>query len=770
MSITLATVGNPNSGKTTLFNGLTGANQKVGNWSGVTVDKKTGHFSVGQQDFSVTDLPGIYSLDDNGDSSSIDERIAFEYVSQQSIDLIVNVVDATAIERSLYLTLQLKELGLPMIVVLNKMDSAQKQGLNINTKALSKQLHCPVIALAARQSSQVDGFKNALLGFSQQLSDIQAEPALGLDYGVELEKSLDKIIPLLANVPLTMATRGLALKCLELDAAVLKLLDADTVNQVYQVRRCLEQECDIDLQLADVRYSAIYQTCQQSVSEAGKLSLQTTERIDRWVLHPYLGVPIFLAVMYLLFMFSINIGSSFIDFFDISFGAIFVDGFGLLLSQWGSPVWLTTILAGGIGAGIQTVATFIPVIACLYLFLTLLESSGYLARAAFVVDKLMQKMGLPGKSFVPMIVGFGCSVPAIMAARTLDKERERLLTSIMSPFMSCGARLPVYALFAAAFFPNSGQNLVFALYLIGILAAIFTGLVLSRTLLPGKTGNMILELPDYEVPKLSHVWLKMWHKLKAFIFGAGKTIVVVVAVLSFVNSIGTDGSFGNEDSEQSVLSVTAQAVTPLLAPMGISQDNWPATVGVLTGIFAKEAVVGTLNNLYSAPQGEEAGEFNLLDSLQQAWSSIGDNLAGLSFTDPMGIEVGEVGDLSQAAEDQEVNVSVFSNMQAKFDGQAGAFAYLLFILLYTPCAAAMGALVREIGRNWAIFTAVWTGAMAYGSAVLVYQVASFSAHPMSSLAWIVAIIGAAFATVLVMRNKGDVLLMGGQIDPAKVTS
>ncbi|RJG47728.1 Fe(2+) transporter permease subunit FeoB [Motilimonas pumila] len=770
MSITLATVGNPNSGKTTLFNGLTGANQKVGNWSGVTVDKKTGHFNVGQQSFSVTDLPGIYSLDDNGDSSSIDERIAFEYVSQQAVDLIVNVVDATAIERSLYLTMQLKELGLPMIVVLNKMDSAKKNGLSINTKALSKQLNCPVVALAARQASQVDGFKNALLAFSQELTSIQSEPALTLAYGDDLEQALDAIAPLLTDLPIAMARRGLALKCLELDATILKLLNTDAVNQVYQVRRHLEQQCDIDLQLADVRYSAIYQACQQSVSEAGKLSLQTTERIDRWVLHPVLGVPIFLAVMYLLFMFSINIGSSFIDFFDISFGAVFVDGFGLLLSNLGSPVWLTTILAGGIGAGIQTVATFIPVIACLYLFLTLLESSGYLARAAFVVDKLMQKMGLPGKSFVPMIVGFGCSVPAIMAARTLDKERERLLTSIMSPFMSCGARLPVYALFAAAFFPSQGQNLVFALYLIGILAAIFTGLVLSRTLLPGKTGNMILELPDYEVPKLMHVWIKMWHKLKAFIFGAGKTIVVVVAVLSFVNSIGTDGSFGNEDSEQSVLSITAQAVTPILAPMGVTQDNWPATVGVLTGIFAKEAVVGTLNNLYSAPESEDGAEFSLIESLQEAVASIPANLSGLSFSDPMGIEVGEVGDLSEAAAEQEVNVSVFSNMQAKFDGKAGAFAYLLFILLYTPCAAAMGALVREIGRNWAIFTGVWTGAMAYGSAVLVYQIASFQAHPGSSLAWIAAIIAITLATIAVMRRKGDLLAMGGQIDPAKVTS
>ncbi|GAM55593.1 ferrous iron transport protein B [Vibrio ishigakensis] len=273
--------------------------------------------------------------------------------------------------------------------------------------------------------------------------------------------------------------------------------------------------------------------------------------------------------------------------------------------------------------------------------------------------------------------------------------------------MSCGARLPVYALFAAAFFPSAGQNVVFALYLIGILAAVFTGLLLKHTIYPGNSDSFIMEMTDYEIPRVNNVLIKTWQKLKRFVFGAGKTIVVVVTILSFVNSIGTDGSFGNQDSENSMLSKAAQVVTPVFAPMGIEQDNWPATVGIVTGIFAKEAVVGTLNNLYATPSEEEA-EYDLMGSLEEAFMSIPENLSDLSFSDPLGIEVGELDDTSAVAEDQEVDVSVFANLQGKFGSAHSAFAYLLFILLYTPCVAAMGAYVREFGAKYARFIAVWT--------------------------------------------------------------
>jgi ferrous iron transport protein B len=340
-----------------------------------------------------------------------------------------------------------------------------------------------------------------------------------------------------------------------------------------------------------------------------------------------------------------------------------------------------------------------------------------------------------------------------MATRTLDQERERKLAASMAPFMSCGARLPVYALFAAAFFPQSGQNIVFALYLLGIVAAVFTGLVLKKTLYPGSSDSLVMEMPDYELPTMRNVVIKTWQKLKRFVLGAGKTIVVVVTILSFLNSVGTDGSFGNQDSENSVLSKASQIVTPVFAPIGIQEDNWPATVGIITGIFAKEAVVGTLNSLY-APSEEEGGEYDLMASLEEAVMSIPDNLAGLSYSDPLGIEVGDLTDSQAVAEEQEVDASIFGNLKGYFASSNAAFAYLIFILLYTPCVAAMGAYVREFGQKYARFIAVWTMGLAYGSAALYYQVTHFADHPATSSAWIAGILLVSFATYRILKSVG----------------
>ncbi len=321
--------------------------------------------------------------------------------------------------------------------------------------------------------------------------------------------------------------------------------------------------------------------------------------------------------------------------------------------------------------------------------------------------------------------------------------------------MSCGARLPVYALFAAAFFPGAGQNIVFALYLLGIVAAIFTGLFLKHTLYPGSSDSLVMEMPDYELPTLQNVVIKTWQKLKRFVLGAGKTIVVVVAILSFLNSLGTDGSFGNEDSENSVLSKAAQVVTPVFAPIGIEKDNWPATVGIITGIFAKEAVVGTLNSLYTTPSDGEEAEFDLMASLEEAVMSIPENLAGLSYSDPLGIEVGDLTDSNAVPEEQDVDASIFGNLKAQFASGHAAFAYLIFILLYTPCVAAMGAYVREFGHKFARFIAVWTMALAYLCATFYNQLTHFADSPVISGIWIAAIVAIFFATYRVFKRVGD---------------
>ena len=786
MSLHIVTVGNPNSGKTSLFNALTGSRQQVGNWSGVTVDKKEGqldwagngplfdesHLDDPHPDEQprvarLIDLPGIYSLDVN-DAHSVDEQIAFRYITEQQPDLIINVIDATTLERGLYLTLQLRELGLPMLVVLNKMDAAARKRLVIDIEQLEKALACPVVALSAHKLAQVKRFRQQLPQLHAQISAQntarQTLASLSLHYGKAIETALEGVVELLSHEG-ALNRRALALRLLENDNALLRQLSQAQREQVVQQRQWLldDQQLDIDLHIADVRFSWIYQLTQAAVRQSGKLSASLTEKVDALLLNQWFGIPAFLAVMYLMFLFSINVGSAFIDFFDIAAGALFVDGTSELLAAAGLPQWLDIIVAQGIGAGIQTVLTFIPVIACLYLFLSLLESSGYLARASFVIDRLMQKIGLPGKSFVPMVMGFGCTVPAVMASRTLDKERERLITSFMSPFMSCGARLPVYALFVAAFFSDNGQNIVFLLYLCGVLAAVLTGLVLRHTLLPGSSENFLLEMPDYEIPTVRNIFIKTWQKLRGFLTGAGKTIVWVVAVLSVLNSVSPDGRFGELEADESVLARSSQLITPLFSPIGIESDNWEATIGIVTGIFAKEAVVGTLNSLYSG-RADELQSYDLWASLQQAVLTIPENLLGIELSDPVGLDIGDISSLENAALQQEVEVSTLSTLQQKFDGQIGAFAYMLFILLYTPCAAAMGAFVREVGPRWSLFIASWSMGMAFMVATLFYQLATFAEHPSSSLFWLLGYTLLFVLVVMVMRRYGDVFERRWQVN------
>ena len=387
-----------------------------------------------------------------------------------------------------------------------------------------------------------------------------------------------------------------------------------------------------------------------------------------------------------------------------------------------------------------------------------------MARATFVMDHFMRKLGISGKAFVPLIVGFGCNVPGIMATRTLDNKRERIITVMMSPFMSCGARLAVYALFAAAFFPVGGQNIVFLLYLIGIFFAIMTGLILRKTLLKGEAEAFFMELPSYQIPSLSSVLLNAWSKLKGFILGAGKIIVIVVTLINVANSLGTDFSFGNNNSEKSVLSATAKVITPVFKPMGIENDNWLATVGIITGLLAKEVVVGTLDALYSkidkpsTKKTVEEAHFSLSASLKAAVLTIPDNLNSLAdkALDPLGLSiVNEISDQEKAAASQEVDVSTFGAMNKHFDGKIGAFAYLLFILLYFPCVAATGAIYRETGTGWAIMGVTWSTGLAYASAVIFYQAATFMVHPMQSTLLIGLLLLTLAVTIFIFKLVGN---------------
>lgn len=725
---TVALIGNPNSGKSSLFNALTGARQRTGNWPGVTVERKEGQFRYGSCQFTLVDLPGTYSLDP-GDTSA-DERIAREFIFTRQADVILNIVDATHLERALYLTVQLIETGLPQVLALNMMDLAKRQGLVIDLQALSEALGVPVVPIVARRSEGVELLKAVLADQAKH-----PRPAVQLDYPPPLAHAV---------ATLTAELGGLSpsprLDAFSLIAGYPIRASAALQAKAAQLRAQVEQSLaeDADLLIAETRYQHARAIAQRAVQHRQERQISVSDRIDAIVLNRWLGVPVFLLAIYLLFTFTINLGGVFVDCFDLSAKALLVDGFKTLLSSLNAPAWLKVFLADGIGGGLQVVATFIPIIGFLYLGLSFLEDSGYLARAALVMDRLMQRLGLPGKAFVPLIVGFGCNVPAILAARTLERERERILTVMMAPFMSCGARLAVYALFVAAFFPQNGQNIVFALYLIGILAAMLTAFVLKTTLLPGEPQSLLLELPTYQWPSWRHLFLHTWLRLKGFVTDAGKYIVAMVMVVNVLNAFSLDGRFGEEvQAQDSVLSVFAKNLTPAFAPLGIREDNWPAVVGILSGVLAKEVIVGTLDALYSrldqnALEVESEQDFDLLAALREAAATVPENLRETfsALADPLGFRVlSAAADPTQAAAELETHPTTFSAMARRFDGQAGAFAYLLFILLYSPCVAATAAIRREIGWRWMGLTVVWTCGLAYAVASLYYQTVTFVHHP-----------------------------------------
>lgn len=766
---TVGVVGNPNCGKTTLFNALTGARQHVGNWPGVTVEKKTGEYRYDHKLIELVDLPGTYSLEAADDQVSLDEKVARDYVASKQADLIINIVDASNLERNLYLTSQLIEMRVPMILALNMMDAVKQRGIKIDVDFLTRSLGCPVIPISASTKSGI----GALMAAINSAAITKPIPIAKISYTPELEQAISDISPLLIETAQRHQCdlRWLAVRLLEDDTLAKQIVGATSVAQgripsgaqvnsplqtTAQLQRRVEAETDdeIDILAADARYGFVNELTSGAVCKLNEITRHTTDKIDSIVLNRFLGIPVFLLVMYAMFMFTINIGSAFVDFFEQSVGALLVDGLSLVLTDLNLPQWLVVLITHGVGSGIQVVATFIPIVGFLFMFLSALEDSGYMARAAFVMDRFMRMIGLPGKSFVPMIVGFGCNVPAIMATRTLESQRDRILTNLMNPFMSCGARLPVYALFAAAFFPVGGQNLVFGLYLLGIAVAVLTGLIMRHTLFKGESAPFIMELPAYHMPTVRGVFIRTWDRLKSFLFNAGKVIVPMVLVLNFLNALGTDGSFGQENSNKSVLSEIGRSLTPAFKPMGIDKDNWPATVGIFTGVLAKEAVVGTLDALYSQLGAAGSGApdkatFSLGQALINACLTVPKNLQDVAgkLLDPLGLNIGTVGDMAAAASEQKVNTGTFAAMQQSFDGKAGAFAYLLFILLYAPCVAATAAIYRETNINWTVFVVFWTTGIAYMTATIFYQTMTYNRHPDYSLVWIAGLI-IAFSAVL----------------------
>ncbi|MFM8354576.1 MAG: ferrous iron transport protein B, partial [Gammaproteobacteria bacterium] len=646
---------------------------------GVTVERKIGRYGHGNDTIRVVDLPGTYGI--GAGAGGLDEQITRDYLAgtrsddeADAADVIVNVIDASSLARGLFLTTELLERQHRLVIALNMVDVADRNGLHIDAFRLSQRLGCPVVPVIATRADGVNALKDAIEAAARApVGIINAAGAVRTAAGSAVTDARDRFQ--------------------QIDAWL-----SECLNET-PIRRTL------------------------------------TDRIDAIVLNRWLAFPVFLGVMYLTFLFSINVGSAFIDLFDGVGAVLFVEGPRQLMLNARLPPWLIALLADGVGGGVQLVGTFIPVIGALFLALSLLEDSGYMGRVAFIVDRLLRNLGLPGKSFVPLIVGFGCNVPAVMATRTLDNRPDRILTTLMAPYMSCGARLTVYALFAAAFFPVNGQNVVFALYLIGIAVAVLTAWVVRRHLLHSAQSAFLLALPEYHLPTVKGLLLQTWQRLKGFMLRAGKAIVLVVIVLNTVNSIGTDGSLGNQNTEKSVLSAIGRAITPVFAPIGITPENWPATVGLFTGVFAKEVVVGTLDALY-APSSSDT-PVDLRATLVAALQSVPDNLRAIGdqLTDPLGLDLGDLSDTAAVAEAQAIATGTLGAMRDLFPNARAAFAYLLFVLLYMPCVATLGVIFKEQGAFWAVFSAAWSFTIAYSGAVIAYQLPTVATQPAVALGW-----------------------------------
>ncbi|MGO3908552.1 Fe(2+) transporter permease subunit FeoB [Huaxiibacter chinensis] len=751
--LTIGLIGNPNSGKTTLFNQLTGARQRVGNWAGVTVERKEGQFSTTDNHVTLVDLPGTYSLTTISSQTSLDEQIACHYILSGDADLLINVVDASNLERNLYLTLQLLELGIPCVVALNMLDIAEKQKIRIDIDALAARLGCPVVPLVSTRARGIDALKLAIDRHTGN------DPIELVHYAGPLMREAEMLSQEMSGTLPPRQRLWLGLQMLEGDIYS-RAYAGDAAKKLNSALQRLDSELDDPaLHIADARYQTIAAICDVVSNTLTAEPSRFTAVVDKIVLNRFLGLPVFLLVMYVMFLLAINIGGALQPLFDVGSVAIFIHGLQWLGYTLHFPEWLTIFLAQGLGGGINTVLPLVPQIGMMYLFLSFLEDSGYMARAAFVMDRLMQALGLPGKSFVPLIVGFGCNVPSVMGARTLDAPRERLMTIMMAPFMSCGARLAIFAVFAAAFFGQQGALAVFSLYLLGIIMAILTGLMLKHTIMRGEASPFVMELPVYHVPHVKSLFIQTWQRLKGFVLRAGKVIVIVSIFLSALNSFTLSGAAADNINDSALASVS-RTITPIFKPIGVHEDNWQATVGLFTGAMAKEVVVGTLNTLYTAENIQEEAfnpaEFHpgdeLASAVSETWQSLKDTFSLSVLANPIEASKG----------DGEMATGAMGVMSEKFGSPSAAYSYLIFVLLYIPCISVMGAIARESSRGWMGFSILWGLNIAYSLATVFYQTVNYSQHPRYSLICLLAVV--LFNVVLLgllrrARSRVDVNLL-----------
>lgn len=660
MGYKIALAGNPNSGKTTVFNLLCGAKEKVGNWPGTTVEKKEGSFAYRNETIEVVDLPGTYSLS----AYSIDEMIARDFLIKEKPDLVVCIVDASNLERTLYLVIQLLELGQRVLLDLNMMDIVKDRGIKIYREKLSQALGIDIVETVASKGEGIETLKERII---YNLKD-KSKPLFKIDYE-ELEDAIKKISSVLEknSIDLGIPNRAVAVKVLEGDQELTEKIRTYSVfSEIEEIKDDISSKIlrktgeDLETFIIERRYSYLKGLVKECTEGKENLESRLTisDKIDKVVTNRVLGIPLFLFFMYLLFQLVFKIGSPLADLIDGLFGN---------LAEWVktlnvSPV-IRSFLADGVISGVGSVLVFLPNILLLFLGIGFLEDSGYLARAAFVMDRFMHSLGLHGKSFIPMLLGFGCNIPGVMATRTLESEKDRILTILVIPLMSCSARLPVYTLFASAFFPKHQGLVVFSLYLLGIVLAIFVARFFKGVFFKGEVAPLIMELPPYRLPTLRNVFTSMWIRSSLFIRKAGTIILGVVVLIWILSSFPLGVEYA---SSESLIGQLGKLIAPLFIPAGFG--FWQAGVALIFGILAKESVVGTLGTLYGA------GEEGLREALIKDFTPL------------------------------------------------SAYAFLIMTLIYVPCIATIAVIKRETNWKWTFIAVSYSLILGWVLSVLFYQI------------------------------------------------
>jgi len=745
----IALIGNPNCGKTTLFNALTGSSQYVGNWPGVTVEKKSGILKYRDYELEIIDLPGIYSLN----SYSLDEKIARNFIVNDDPDLILNIVDAGNLERNLYLTMQIIQYRKPIVIALNMIDLLEKMNMRIDYDKMRSMLNCPVIPISAAKKEGLSALKEMLIqqsSFKAYISNAK------ISYDEVIYQSISHLNDYLLKAGEENINSWLYIQKSEKDLNQDACIYYDKIEKQYFLLRLLEQDeliskeinpdfikivnrerekilkhtrMKAELLIADGIYGYIHGLCKNVIKRKQSSQRKTSDILDQVFLNNIFGLPVFVLIMYLVFSISMTFSQPFISFLDTFFGKLLVDGLRQLMTSMNFSEFLIILIADGVGGGIQTVSTFIPPIFFIFLCLSILEDSGYMARAAFVMDRIMRFLGLSGKAVIPMIVGFGCTVPAILATRTIDSKRDRLMTILLVPFIQCGAKIPVYSMFALVFFKQNAGIAIFMIYLAGIAFAFLSAVLFKKLLFVGHTGEFVMELPSYHLPTLNGIFTHTWFKLKSFILKAGQTILFVMIIMTLINSVPVYHN-QKENKDDTLLTLSGKALTPLFKPMGIEKENWHATLALFTGFFAKEAIVGTLEALSLNDSSDDQNQ-----QVEDSFSLGG--VVSASVTEFKSEFANAVHQFVKPFEKDVYTEEEYAShyLEKRFSSIHQVIAYLLFIMIYAPCLASVVAAKKEAGTKLALFQLTYLTLLAWIVASFYYQLSQIS----QGISWMIVL-------------------------------